>query len=187
MFHFNILILEARQSAGKIFCSMSLYISDEYLSGFIDGEGCFYVGIVPAKEVKLGWQVIPFFKVSQNPAGKVILDGLKKRLDCGYIKRNDNQKSSDKSLAFVVRNFNDLITKVIPTFNGKLIIKRNSFNKFKKIIEYIQLKKHLNVQGLKEIIEIAYSMNTQKRKVSKESLIEQLQEKSSQTIRQIPI
>jgi hypothetical protein len=37
----------------------------------------FYVGVVPSSETKSGWQVIYFFKVSQNPSGKFVLDFLK--------------------------------------------------------------------------------------------------------------
>jgi len=54
-------------------------LSDDYLIGFVEGEGMFYIGIVPSKETKSGWQVIYFFKVSQNPVGKTVLEELKKR------------------------------------------------------------------------------------------------------------
>jgi hypothetical protein len=37
-----------------------------YLAGFTDGEGCFYVGVHPNTNVTLGLQVIPEFHVSQN-------------------------------------------------------------------------------------------------------------------------
>lgn len=91
-------------------------ISDDYLIGFVEGEGVFYVGIVPSKETTSGWQVIYFFKVSQNPSGRLVLDYFKERLNCGYIKANSKTDLSDKSLAFVVRNYNDLINRVIPFF-----------------------------------------------------------------------
>ena len=35
-------------------------ISDDYLLGFVEGEGMFYIGIVPSPETKTGWQVIYF-------------------------------------------------------------------------------------------------------------------------------
>lgn len=149
---------------------MSLTISDEYLYGFIEGEGCFYVGIVPLKDTESKYQVIPFFKVSQNPRGKVILDYLKKRLDCGYVKLNDRKESSDKSLAFVVRDIESLKSKVVPFFEEKLIIKRNEFLKFKEIIEMMSEKQHLTTEGFRHILDIAYSMNTCKRKIAKEEI-----------------
>lgn len=153
---------------------MSIKISDDYLYGFIEGEGCFYVGIVPSQDTKNGFQVIPFFKVSQNPKGKVILDFLKKRLDCGYVKPNDKKNSSDKSLAYVVRDIISLKEKVIPFFEEKLFIKREEFLKFKKIIDLMSDKKHLTAQGFREIIDIAYTMNTGNRKIPKEQLIEHI-------------
>jgi hypothetical protein len=154
----------ARQSAGKT--------SDDYFVGFVEGEGMFYIGIVPSKETKSGWQVIYFFKVSQNPIGKVVLDALKKRLDCGYIKQNNKNDEIDKSLALVVRNFNDLKYKVLPFFKDKLIIKRKNFNTFEKVLNLVEEGKHLNKEGLSEIIDLAYLMNTGKRKLTKKYILE---------------
>ncbi len=150
---------------------MTFIVSDEYLYGFIDGEGCFYIGIVPSKDTISKWQVIAFFKVSQNPQGKVILDFLKKKLQAGYVKPNDKSDSPDKSLAFVVRDFDSLIHKVIPYIDGKLVIKKNEFNKFKQVLNIIESKQHLNINGLSTIIDIAYSMNTKLRKIPKDFLI----------------
>lgn len=154
---------------------MSLKISDDYIAGFVDGEGMFYVGIVPStgsSRNKKGWQVIYFLKVSQNPSGKVILDGIKKRLGCGYIKPNSQSDPTDKSLAYVVRDLPNLRDKVIPFFEDKLIIKKRTFIKFKKIINIVDKKEHLTKSGMKEILDIAYSMNTRKRKVSKSEILE---------------
>lgn len=97
-----------------------LKISDDYFIGFVEGEGMFYIGIIPSRETKCGWQVIYFFKVSQNPIGKVVLDCLKKRLNCGYLKQNSKTDPTDKSLALVVRNFQDLKTKVLPFLGTNL-------------------------------------------------------------------
>ena len=47
-------------------------------------------------------------------------------------------------------------------------------------------KRHLTKQGFKEIVDIAYSMNTQKRRLTKEYIFDIVQKKSSQTIRQTP-
>lgn len=153
---------------------MSLDISDNYIAGFVDGEGMFYIGIVPSSgssRNKSGWQVIYFFKVSQNPRGKVVLDKIKKRLRCGYIKPNNKLDSTDKSLAYVVRDLSSLNDKIIPFFENKLVIKKKTFNKFKNVINLVNSKKHLKKEGMKQILDIAYSMNTKKRKVSKEKIL----------------
>ena len=151
---------------------MPLKISDDYLIGFIEGEGSFYVGVVVSKETTSGWQVIYLFKVSQNPKGKVVLDYLKKRLGCGYVKPNHRgNQARDKSLAFVVRDFISLRDKVIPFFEGKLLVKRSDFTKFKKVIALVDQREHLKKSGIKKILDIAYSMNTGNRKVSKETIL----------------
>jgi hypothetical protein len=153
---------------------MPLRVSDDYIAGFVDGEGMFYIGIVPSRgsgRNRSGWQVIYFFKVSQNPSGKAVLDKIKKRLNCGYIRPNSQSDPSDKSLAYVVRDLPSLRDKVIPFFVGKLIIKRNTLDKFKKVIELVDEGNHLNKEGMKEILDIAYSMNTRKRKVAKTQIL----------------
>lgn len=158
-------MINLSQSAGKT------RLSDDYLIGFVEGEGMFYIGIVPSKETKSGWQVIYFFKVSQNPQGIDVLQTLKDRLNCGYIKSNSKTDKTDKSLAFVVRDFESLRSKIIPYFDGKLIIKEKAFKNFKKVLELVSLKKHLTKEGIKEILNLAYSMNTQKRKFSKSRIL----------------
>ena len=153
---------------------MSLKISDDYLIGFVEGEGMFYIGIVPSSgtsRTASGWQVIYFFKVSQNPVGKMVLDQFKKRLNCGYLKPNNQTDPSDKSLAYIVRDLQSLRDKVIPFFEGKLVIKRHAFNKFKRVIEIVDQKEHLTKDGIKRVLDIAYTMNTRKRKVSKDKIL----------------
>ena len=146
-------------------------LSNDYFVGFVEGEGMFYIGIVPSKETKSGWQVIYFFKVSQNPSGKEVLEELKKRLSCGYIKANSQTDKTDKSLAYVVRDLSSLRDKVIPFFDKKLIIKKDAFEKFKKVIFLVDKKEHLNKSGIRKIINISYSMNTQKRRFTEEQIL----------------
>jgi hypothetical protein len=153
---------------------MSLHIPEDYLIGFIDAEGCFYIGVVPSKETKNKWQIIAFFKVSQNPSGKVILDKMKQYFDTGYVKPNDTIVSSDKSLAYVVRSIKDLMHHVIPKLEGKLVVKRKVFLQFKKVVTMMYERKHLEKKTFKEIIDIAYAMNTQKRKIKKEDILSSL-------------
>lgn len=152
---------------------VDLNLSDEYFVGFVEGEGCFYIGVVKSPETKSGWQVIYFFKVSQNPSGKMVLESLMKRLDCGYIKQNSRTDTTDKSLAYVVRDLPSLVDKVIPFFKGKLVTqKAKDFDKFVKILEIVSLNQHFNKEGIRKILDLAYSMNTTKRKVTKTQILE---------------
>ena len=58
-----------------------------YLAGFADGEGCFYVGVHPTTNVTLGLQVIPEFHVSQNGERISVLQLFVEVLGCGAIKK----------------------------------------------------------------------------------------------------
>ena len=91
-------------------------ISDEYFAGFVDGEGCFYVGFSRREDLPLKWQVITEFHLSQNPKGLNVLEGFRNRLGCGYIKPNHPKSSRDKSWVLVVKDRKDLKEKVIPFF-----------------------------------------------------------------------
>jgi len=147
-------------------------ISDDYLVGFVEGEGCFYVGIVRSRETITHWQVVYFFKVSQNPSGVLVLEALKRRLNCGYIKQNSQSDSTYRSLAFVVRDLPSIADKVIPFFRDKFFTKKASdFDKFCQVIELVSNKQHLSKIGITKILEIAYSMNTSKRKFSKTRIL----------------
>lgn len=160
---------DLRLSAGKTRFRISL--SDDYFIGFVEGEGMFYIGIVRSPETKTGWQVVHFFKVSQNPRGRVILEAMQKRLSCGYIKANSLTDKTDQSLAYVVRDLPSLRDFIIPFFQDRLVIKREAFVKFKQVLELVYTKKHLTKDGITQIIEIAYSMNTKKRRVTKEIIL----------------
>jgi len=146
-------------------------ISRDYIAGFVDGEGMFYVSVVPSKETKTGWQVIYFFKLSQNPIGKPVLEEVMNRLRCGYIKNNSLADETDKSLAYVVRDLPSLRDKVIPFFDGRLRIKAEVFKKFKEIIGIINDGKHLRKDGIQKILDISFTMNTGKRKYTKKEIL----------------
>lgn len=146
-------------------------LSDDYLIGFVEGQGMFYIGIVPSRETKTGWQVIHFFKVSQNPIGESVLRYFQERLECGYVKQNSKTDLTDKSLAFVVRDLKNLRDKIIPFFEGKLTIKEQPFGQFKEVVQMVSNKQHLTSAGMRKILEIAYLMNTRKRRVAKEQIL----------------
>ncbi len=155
---------------------MSEEISNEYLAGFADGEGCFYVGIVPAKTAKFGWQIITEFRVSQNPQGKRILETFRTRLGCGTIKPNHRLSLTDKTSVFVVRDQSELVSKVVPFFERYPIYsdKRMQFEKFRIVLLIIQERKHLTREGFVAIVEIASEMNTKNKRHSKEKILASL-------------
>ena len=157
-----------------------------YVAGYVDGEGSFHVAIQKTNNVRLGYQIIPEFHVSQNPERASVLKIIQKLLGCGYIKDNHRLKTSDKSLVLVVRNRQDLLFKVIPFFYRYPLLssKQKDFEKFAEIVQAMQQNKHLTKNSLKKIITKAFTMNNkgQYRKLKLKDVLNNLE--SSETIRQ---
>ena len=158
-----------------------------YLAGFADGEGCFYVGVHPTTNVTLGLQVIPEFHVSQNGERISVLQLFVEVLGCGAIKRNASTNSRDKTFVLVVKRHNDLYEKVLPFFARFPLRseKQQEFLKFAQVVEMMHRKEHLTSQGLRKIVGIAFSMNGSKfRKHHLDSLLQDLE--PSETICRVP-
>ncbi|MBI2442733.1 MAG: LAGLIDADG family homing endonuclease [Candidatus Levybacteria bacterium] len=149
-------------------------ISNEYLSGFTDGEGCFYVGFSKRIDLPLRWQVITEFHVSQNPGGKNVLEALQQRLGCGYLKPNHAQSLKDKTWVLIVKDRKELKEKLVPFFEKYPLhtSKRDDFFVFVMVLDLIDQGKHLTKDGFKEVVELVFSTKriTNKR-YSKELLL----------------
>jgi hypothetical protein len=145
----------------------------EYITGYVDGEGCFTVTFNKKPKALLGWEFRPSFSVSQNEDRRQVLDLIKKYFGCGFIRRD----WSDKTVKFEVRDHKDLMTKIIPHFEKFPLIsaKHNDFKLFKTICNIVDLQKHLNRAGFIEVVNLAYTMNgSGKRKRAKEEIITSL-------------
>ena len=55
-------------------------MDNHYVAGFVDGEGSFHVAFQRSADVRIGWQAIPEFHVSQNESSKHVLEAIRERL-----------------------------------------------------------------------------------------------------------
>lgn len=138
----------------------------EYISGYVDGEGCFSISFSKRDKFLVGWETKPSFSVSQNEDRAQILFTMQKVFKCGFIRRD----YSDKTLKYEVRSLDDLINNIIPHFENYPLIseKYKDFNLFKKVCLLMQKNLHKNKNGLNKIIDFAFQMNPSgKRKYTK--------------------
>ena len=70
--------------SSKIRC-LSSKMNPLWVTGFVDGEGCFTVSIFQRKNSKLGWQVEPCFQIGLHVKYKPVLDKICKLLKVGRI------------------------------------------------------------------------------------------------------
>ena len=165
-----------RLDSSNYYTPASLRNIPEYISGYVDGEGCFTVTFNKRAKAKLGWELRPSFSVSQNEDRRQVLDIIQKYFGCGHIRRD----YADKTVKFEIRDHYDLMTKVIPHFQHFPILskKQRDFEIFKLICDIIDSQKHLAKDGFAEIVKLAYKMNgSGKRKRKKEEIIESLEMK----------
>jgi hypothetical protein len=143
----------------------------EYISGYVDGEGCFSISFSKRKKFIVGWETKPSFSVSQNYDRAEVLFLIQKEFGCGFMRRD----FSDRTLKYEVRRIDDLIKKVVPHFEKYPLLssKHKDFLIFKKICLMIKEGKHKNLSGLKEIINFAFKMNANgRRRYTKKEIID---------------
>ena len=131
-------------------------LDPHWVVGFVDGEGCFHIGINPHAEMKAGHQVLPEFTVVQHERDARVLHGLKAFFGCGVVRVNHGDR-----LAYRVRSLEHLQEKIVPLFlSHPLKTKKNvDFLKFRDVILLMERGEHLTPQGIENIRRIAAVMN----------------------------
>jgi hypothetical protein len=128
----------------------------QWITGFVDGEGCFHVGINPHAEMTSGFQVLPEFTVVQHERDVQILHALKAYFGCGVVRGNHGDR-----MAYRVRSKKHLLEHIVPFFvKHPLKTKKNvEFRKFRRILLLMEKGVHLTAEGVEEIRAIAAQMN----------------------------
>jgi hypothetical protein len=123
--------------------------------GFVDGEGCFYVGIIEHPEMTAGYQVLPEFRIVQHQSDVQVLFALKKFFRSGVVRKNHDYRSELR-----IRKLDSLLEVVKFFEKHPLKTKKNAdFKKFARIVRWMEEEKHLTMEGLTEIIRTASLMN----------------------------
>jgi hypothetical protein len=128
----------------------------QWITGFVDGEGCFHVGINPHSETTAGFQVLPEFTVVQHERDVQILHALKAHFGCGVVRVNHGDR-----MAYRVRSLKHLLEHIVPFFvEHPLKTKKNvDFLKFRDVLLLMEAGSHLTAEGIERIRSIARQMN----------------------------
>jgi hypothetical protein len=128
-----------------------------YISGYVDGEGCFTVSISPRAKLLVGWEVRPSLSVSQNGDRAEVLHEIQAHFGCGSIRPD----RSDKTLKWETRRLEDILARVIPHFESYPLLsgKRLDFDRFAAVCRLMASGAHRSRAGLVEIVELARMMN----------------------------
>ena len=128
-----------------------------YITGFVDGEGCFLISFSLRSKMKLGIEVRPSFSVSQHKRSQNIIFFLQRFFRCGGVRFS----KKDQNYKFEVWNITELMKIIIPHFKKYPLMtsKKDEFEKFAEICELIYSNHHLSQGGLEEIIKLSEKLN----------------------------
>jgi hypothetical protein len=146
-----------------------------YISGYVDGEGCFTVSISPRAKLAVGWEVRPSLSVSQNGDRAEVLQLIQAHFGCGSIRPD----RSDKTLKWETRCLEDILARVIPHFQRFTLLsgKRFDFECFSRICRSMAAGEHRTRPGLVRIVELAAQMNPSgKRRYTAEEILASLRQ-----------
>lgn len=130
--------------------------SSAYLSGFTQADGNFHVSFQRLANSSSNVRVTPKFNLTQHNYAKPLFEDLKSNLGVGYVFSHRNEVN------YVVNSLPHIKNNILPLFDayplrgGKL----ESYMKFKYVIDMMEDKQHLTKEGLANIINNSYLMNT---------------------------
>ncbi len=107
---------------------------EQWVVGFVDGEGCFSIAVVRNPGCRLGWQVQHEFSVTQASPSRPALEGLIEFFGCGRIienSRSDNHRY--RRMRYSVKRRSELVERIIPFFEEHPLItaKKADFESFR--------------------------------------------------------
>lgn len=144
----------------ELLCAQSyLNLNPYWISGFVQADGTFGLNYMKSKRMTLGYTCQPQFRITQHKRDLKVLIRIINTIGCGSFVK----PSADRSeWTISVSNVLDISSKVIPFFDSYPLqgSKYLDYLDFKKGINIMKEKGHLNNKGLAELKEIAYQMNT---------------------------
>jgi hypothetical protein len=143
-------------------------LDSQWITGFVDGEGCFHVALNKLSKMTLGRQVLPEFRIVQHYRDMELLYRFKDFFGFGNVVFNHGN-----IYEFRVRGLENL-NKIVKFFESNTLqtCKQKSFELFAEIILMMNNGEHLTIDGLQKIANLASLMN---RKIKRDL-------KSSETI-----
>ena len=139
---------------------------EQWIVGFVDGEGCFAISIVRNDVCRLGWQVQHEFSVTQGAPSVSALRLLEEYFGVGRLipnRRSDNHHTP--LWRFSVKRRSQLVNVIVPFFEEHPLrtAKRADFEKFCAVLQLMQDGQHLNMRGLERIAALTEQMNRKQR------------------------
>lgn len=131
-------------------------LSPDWITGFVDGEGCFHIGISKHPDVKFGYQILPELTVVQHERDIALLHRLRTTMGCGVVRRNHGDR-----YCWRVRDLKNLVEVIVPFFERHPLKSKKEieFRRFAKVVRFMVRGDHFSQEGFERIKSIAEEMN----------------------------
>jgi hypothetical protein len=147
--------LSAGQFGGTEVTTKGLQLNPYFITGFSDAESSFVINIRETLRSKTRWEVLISFQIGLHLKDQDLLEKIRVSLGVGRIYKGN------KWIQLRVQSLKDLTNVIIPLFEKYPLIskKRGDFELFKQILDIMNRKEHLTMEGIRKIIAIKSSMN----------------------------
>ncbi|MDO8575622.1 MAG: LAGLIDADG family homing endonuclease [bacterium] len=138
-------------------------VSEDYIVGLTDGEGCFYINIWKSSSYKAGYCIQMHFYIKMQEKDKPLLDKVKNTLNCGAVYfQKEKRINHCQCYRYTVSSYKDILGVIIPFFQShplQSVTKKKSFEFFCKIAKLVQSGEHLTKEGMIKIKILKSEMN----------------------------
>ncbi len=118
-----------------------------YVSGFFDGEGSLSIFVKKDERYNTGFHVSVRINMTQKDS--VVLYRIKKFMKMGNITFNRCYELYEYNITRIKD-----VEKFINLIKDKVIVKKNELDAFEKCVDMMLDKKHLNEDGVNQIIKL---------------------------------
>ena len=138
-------------------------VSEDYVVGLTDGEGCFYVNLSQMKAYRSGYRVQLHFHIKLQEMDRELLESIKNTLRCGNVYfQSDNRVNHTHCYRYTVGSQKDIFEKIIPFFQQhqlQTVSKQKSFTIFCAIADIIREGDHTKADGVGKIRKLKSEIN----------------------------
>ena len=131
-------------------------LDGNYVAGFVDGEGCFYIRHYEKKKYSC-----PEFAIKVRLDDWQIICAIKESLGCGKIFRKQEKNRHNQAIGLLICRKEDIIKKVIPFFETYPLLakKKVDFDLWKEAALMWSNGEFKTEKGKKRLLEIRSQLN----------------------------
>ena len=138
-------------------------VSNDYIVGLTDGEGCFHVNIWKSPSYRMGYNVQLHFHIKMQEKDKPLLEKVKNTFGCGTVYFQKEKRANHcQCYRYTVYAFRDIFEVIIPFFVKyplESVSKSKNFKIFYRIAQIFKKGGHLKKSGLERIKTLKLKMN----------------------------